>query len=212
MAARNIVPVVEGPGDVEAAPVLLRKILAEHLKCYDIAIAKPKKASGRSALDRAGGIEKFIEYASMTPNCGGILVLVDADDDCATEWAKGICDRCNPLGVGVPIVVVCAVREYEAWFLASLDSIKRDSRGRLEFQHDVAFEGDIEEIRGVKEWITQQLPPGRAYKETTDQASMSAMIDIPLALSNSRSFRRLCHAVEELQAAMDSGSVITSPY
>lgn len=60
---RCIVPIVEGPGDVEAAPVLLRKILFEHLGSHDIAVAKPKKAGGRSALDRAGGVEKFVEYA-----------------------------------------------------------------------------------------------------------------------------------------------------
>lgn len=210
---RNIVPVVEGPGDVEATPVLIRKILTDHIKCYDIAVSKPKRAGGRSALDRAGGIEKFIEYASITPNCGGILVLVDADDDCAPEWAEGICVRCKQVGVDVPIVVVCAVREYEAWFLASLDSIKGNSiRGSLTFNQDAYFEGNLEEIRGVKEWITHQLPPGRAYKETTDQASMSARTDIPVALSNSRSFRRLCHAIEELQSAMNSGSVIITPY
>jgi len=210
---RCIVPIVEGPGDVEAAPVLLRKILSEHLRSHDITVAKPKKAGGRSALDRAGGVEKFIEYAAVTPDCGAILVLVDADDDCAPEWAKQISVRCYQLGINVPIAIVCAVREYEAWFLASLDSIRGiPIRGSFAFKEDAVYDGDLEALSGVKEWISHQLPPGRAYKETTDQASMTALIDIPLAISNSRSFRRLCHAVEELQAAMDSGSAITSPF
>lgn len=201
-------PVVEGPGDVEAAPVLLRKILWDHLNCFDIGVVKPKKAGGRSALDRAGGIEKFVEYASYTPNCGGILVLVDSDEDCAREWAKRIGDRCREVGISVPIAVVCAVREYEAWLLASLDSI----RGCGRFHDDIHYDGDPETLGGVKEWFTQQMPPGRAYKETIDQASMTSLIDISLASANSRSFRRLCHAMEELQSAMETGSAAVTPF
>ena len=69
-------------------------------------------------MDRDGGIEKFIEYASYTPDCAGILVLADSDSDCGIEWAQGMCARCKARGLSVPIAVVCAVREYEAWFLA----------------------------------------------------------------------------------------------
>ena len=200
--------IVEGAGDVKAAPVLLRKILYEYFDYYDIGVATPKKAGGRPALDRPGGIEKFIEYAALTPNCGAIIVLVDADDDCATELAKQICDRCKIVGVSVPIAVVCAVREYEAWFLASLDTI----RGVLGSDHEINYEGDPEALAGVKEWLTQQMPLNRAYKPTIDQATMSSLVDIPTAHANSRSFRRLCHAVEELQAAILTGSAVVTPF
>ena len=161
-----------------------------------------------AALDRPGGIEKFIEYAALTPNCGAIIVLVDVDNDCAVNLAKQICDRCKTVGVAVPIAVVCAVREYEAWFLASLDTI----RDALPSDKDVFYEGDPEALAGVKEWITQQMPQGRTYKPTIDQARMSSLVDIPTAHANSRSFRRLCHAVEELQAAMMTGSAGVTPF
>jgi hypothetical protein len=61
----DIVPIVEGPGDVQAAPILIRKILYEYFTFFDIGVAKPKKAGGRSTLDRPGGIERFIEYALL---------------------------------------------------------------------------------------------------------------------------------------------------
>jgi hypothetical protein len=202
------VPIVEGPGDVEAAPLLLRKILSEYLHCDDIGVLKPKKAGGRGGLDKAGGIEKFIQYASITPDCAGILVLVDADDDCAVDWAKRACDRCKDSEMTVPVAVVCVVREYEAWFLASIDSIKGSSR----LNQDIEFDGDPEDFGAVEEWFTQQMPSGRAYKETIDQASFTSLIDVPLAINNSRSFKRLCHAVEELQSAMDSGSFGITPF
>ena len=134
--------------------------------------------------------------------------MVDADDDCALDWAKRACDRCRDVGVAVPIAVVCAVLEYEAWFLASLDSIRRS--GRL--NQDINFDGDPENFGGVKEWFTQQMPPGRAYKETIDQASFTSLIDVSLARDNSRSFRRLCHAVEELQSAMAAGTSSITPF
>ena len=201
-------PIVEGPGDVQATPILLRKILWDHLNCYNIGVVKPKKAGGRGALDRVGGLERFIEYASSTPNCGGILVLVDCDEDCARDWAKLTCDRCKEVGVSVPIAVVCAVHEYEAWFLASLDSVR--GSGRL--NQDMHYDGNPEAVSGVKGWFTQQMPPGRAYKETIDQASLTSLIDISLARANSRSFRRLCHALEELQSAMGAGLALITPF
>ena len=164
-------------------------------------------------MDRAGGIEKFIEYAFDTPNCEGILILADCDDDCGLEWAQGMCARCKARGLSVPIAVVCAVREYEAWFLASLNSILGNQiRQNVSFDKGAEYIGDPEDVAGVKEWITRQMPPGRAYKETSDQASMTSMIDLSLAHANSRSFRRLCHAVEELKAAMDAGSSSITPF
>ncbi|MCH7843743.1 MAG: DUF4276 family protein [Chloroflexi bacterium] len=213
ISLRCIVPIVEGPGDVQATPILLRKILSERMNCYDIGIAKPKKAGGRSKLDRRDGIEKFVGHASRTPGCGGILILTDSDDDCAVEWAQRICVRCAVVGAPVPIAVVCAVREYENWFLASLESIKGNLiRGNVSLNEVVENFDQPEEVGGAKGWITRQMPQGRAYKETSDQASMTSMIDVSLAYANSRSFQRLCHAVEELKVAMEAGSSSITPF
>lgn len=38
--------------------------------------------------------------------------------------------------------------------------------------------GDWEARRGVKEWISNQFPPGRSYKPTLDQLPLTRMIDI----------------------------------
>ena len=109
---RYIVPVVEGPGHMEATPILLRKSLSGHIQGYDFVVAKPKKVSGRSTPDHAGGTETYVEYAATRTNCAAILVQVDADDDCAPEWAERICGRCKEVGFTVHIAVVWAVRGY----------------------------------------------------------------------------------------------------
>jgi hypothetical protein len=199
------VPIVEGPGDVEALPVLLRRLLYERYQRYSVEVARPKKAGGSGGLVRR--LEAFLQYAAKTPECGAILVLLDADDKCPKELADSLASRAKTLGLDKPTAIVCAKCEYETWFLASLDTI----RGRAAISATASFTGDIESLRGVKEWLSIQMPPDRTYKETVDQPSLSHVIDLHLAHANSRSFRRLCHAVEELLAAMDSGLAVVTP-
>ena len=201
----SIVPIVEGPGDVQALPVLLRKILYERLSRYDIQVTKPKNSNGRGKLLKR--FESYLEYAAIEPRCGAILVLIDADDDCPVELARGLVGRCTAVAIGKPAVVVCATREYEAWILASLDTVK----GQSKISESASFTGDVENLRELKKWLTDQMPPGLAYKETLDQPALTHWIDLDLAHEKSRSFRRLCHAVEELLTAMDSGNVVVTP-
>ena len=95
-----------------------------------------------------------------------------------------------------PVAIVFAYREYEAWFLASMETIARDSGNS--FRPDLVYQGDVETRRGVKEWLTHQMPLRQIYKPTLHQAGFTTLIDIDLAKQRSRSFRRLCHAVEEI--------------
>jgi hypothetical protein len=200
-----IVPIVEGPGDVEALPILLRRLLHERFQRYDVEIVRPKKTGGSGKLIKE--LERFLAYAATTPDCGSILVLIDADEKCPRELADSLASRSKALGLDKPTAVVCAKCEYETWFLASLETI----RGRAAIAAAVSFTGDVESFRGVKGWLSDQMPSDRNYKETTDQASLTGFIDMDLAQANSRSFRRLCHAVEELLDAMDSGVPVVTP-
>ena len=95
-----------------------------------------------------------------------------------------------------PVTIVFAHREYEAWFLASIEAIARDQNNK--FPHNLVFTKDVESKRGVKEWLSSQLPSGYSYKPTVDQARLTNLIDINVAQQRSRSFRRLCHAVEQI--------------
>ena len=63
----------------------------------------------------------------------------------------------------------------------------------------------VEDIANPKKWLSDQMPSGMAYKETTHQASFTSSVDLDMAYQNSRSFRRLCHALEQLVHAMDRG-------
>jgi hypothetical protein len=201
----SIVPIVEGQGDVAALPILLRRLLHERYQRYEVEIAKPKNAHGSGKLIKE--LERFLRLAAITPDCGAILVLIDPDDKCPKELAESLASQSKALGLGKPTEIVFAKCEYETWFLASLDTI----RGRAAISETASFTGEIESLRGVKEWLGKQMPPDRTYKETADQPTLTPFIDLSLAHANSRSFRRLCHAVEQLLAAMDSGLPVVTP-
>ena len=206
----NIVAIVEGDGEVAALPGLLRRVLQDMHHRYDINIGGKNtgivNAHGRSKLLKR--LEQFLGYCRMKkPDCAGILVLLDADDDCPVTLARQLAERCRLYDPGQPVTIVLAKREYEAWFLASLDTIK----GNSGIPETASLTGNVEDIANPKQQLTAFMPPGQAYKETSHQAPFSQYIDLDQAHANSRSFRRLCHAVEELVDAIDSQLLTITP-
>ena len=198
----TIVPVVEGDGDAAALPVLLARILQEKFSRHDVFIAQGKarvvKANGRNNLEKK--LDKFLGYAQKKPGCGAILILVDSDADCPVMLAQQLSQRSEQIGVNYPVQIVCAYRSYESWFLASLDSVK----GHFGIPENTTLTDGAEDVPNPKQWISNRMPAGQAYKETIHQVSLSRAIDLELAYRNSRSFRRLCHALEQLLLAVDA--------
>lgn len=194
-----IVPIVEGDGEVDALPNLLSKLLRRH-NCLDLFVARPKNAHGCGNLTAPGGIERFVRLALLEPKCEGILVLLDADDSCPYTIANGLANRIKTLNPHKPVAVISAKCEYEAWFLASLPTITgKLLDGRPGLKQSLTYPDDqVESLVGVKGWLSRNFPPGRTYKETLDQLSMTRLIDLEIALPRSRSLRRLEHAVIEL--------------
>lgn len=189
----KIVPIVEGDGELDAVPVILRRILYENFQVFDWEIGRPKKAHSLPAFRQK--LSNFIQYAQMEPAATHILIVIDLDDGCPKEEVRRLTEEIRQTNPKIPVLVVLAHREYEAWFLASMSSLA----GKDNLPQNAFFEGDVEGIRGVKEWLTRQMPPGKTYKETTHQPAWSATMDIGAAtLERSRSFRRLVHAVEEI--------------
>jgi hypothetical protein len=209
----KIVPIVEGDGEIAAVPILLHRLLHEHSE-HRFQIAMPKNAHGCRNLSKDGGIEKFVRYAWLEPNCVAVIIIVDGDtvSGCPITFAKELSARVRCLRGPHPVAVVIANREYEAWFLASLPSLvgKRITE-YLRFPSELVFAGDPESVRDVKGWLSRQLPRGKAYKETEHQAPMTRLIDLNLARSGSRSFRRVTSAVQQLLNAIAEESTTVTP-
>lgn len=203
---RKIVSIVEGDGDAQAVPKIIAKILA-HLGRHDLIPGDAKIAGGKSELTKVGGLEIYLNYAEAVANACATLVIIDADDDCPKTLAEELANRVRIKGVRNPVAIVVANREYEAWFIASLETIK----GQRNIASDCTFAGDVETRRDAKGWLSNQMPKGKVYRETVDQIALTQKIDIDLAVANSRSFRRLVHAVKELIVAADGSAASVSP-
>lgn len=206
---RVIVPIVEGDGETEAVPVLLRRVL-DDMERWHVGVTRPLNAHGAGNLTKRGGVERFVQLARLQCGCCGVLVLLDAEGGCALRMARDLATRVRAVCGGSPAAVVCACREYEAWFPASLHTLTGVRLGgRPGLVADTSYGGDVEALTGVKGWLSRHFPAGRAYKETLDQAPMTARIDLREARERSRSFRRLCHAIELLSGDPSSGSPVT---
>lgn len=182
MSQVTIASVVEGDGEVQAVPVLLRRI-AEELQVWNLAVVPPYRVT-RSKLVRPGGIEAAVDVAARrVQGRGGVLVLLDADDDCPVELAGQLRDRAQAARPDRRTAVVLANREYEAWLLAAAPSL----RGRRGLPGDLDSPANPETIRGAKEWLSQRMAT-HSYKPVADQAALTAAMDIGLARRNAASF------------------------
>jgi len=188
-----IVPIVEGHGEKVAVPLLLRRILSSY-EMWQWTVARPIQVGNLNKLKMK--LPSFIKYALKYKDCAGILILLDLDDGCPAMENKNLSKLLHNLHLTCPVPVVFAHREYEAWFLASIETIASDKNNK--FPQNLIFTKDVESKRGVKEWLSSQLPHGYSYKPTVDQARLTNLIDIRIAHKRSRSFRRLCHAIEQI--------------
>jgi len=184
----NVVSIVEGDGEVAALPVLLRRI--NEWKNPDVLcnVWRPIRVRRDQFLNREDVFSKQLQIAAaLAGDDGWVLILLDADDDCPKELAPQILQRAANIIPHRQVSVVLANKEFEAWFIASVDSFN----GRRGFALGKTVVPDAESIRGGKEWISKHIPAGK-YHEVTDQPAFAALIDLDAVHEKSRSFRKLC--------------------
>jgi hypothetical protein len=188
----KIYPMVEGHGEVAAAPVLLRRLLAE-AQCHGIGVGRPIRRT-QSQLRSKEGIQAGVRLALLQPDCAAVVILFDGEDDCPKELAVAVRAWAREAVAGKPCDVVIACREYETWFLAALESL----RGQYGIPINATAPANPESKRDAKGALEEFMPADRAYSETGDQPAMSAVFDMGLAHRRNRSFRKLVKAVGEV--------------
>ena len=96
----KIYPIVEGHGEVEAAPVLLRRLLAE-AHCSSIGIGRPIRRT-QSQLRSKEGIQAGVQLALLQPECAAVVILFDGEDDCPKELAASVRVWAREAAAGAP--------------------------------------------------------------------------------------------------------------
>lgn len=195
----NIAPVVEGHGDVIAVPILLRRLI--HYLCQDAfaevlrPIRQPRDRLVHNKDDCLKNsilfaTEKLRQFESDGSACL-VLVLCDADDDCASILAIQMQSVVHGAARDYPVSLVLAVQEYETWFVGAAESLGQFLR----------LNGDIpehpEKSGSKKNWIEKRFK-GTKYSESIDQAKMTAAMDLTLCRRRCASFDKLCRDLEGL--------------
>ncbi len=184
----KIQPIVEGDGEVGAVPILLRRLVAA-AKAYPLDVNLPIRRS-RTDLVREDGVRDAIRLARKKPDCAAILIMFDSDDDCPKGLAPEVQTWAQAAASPIPCYVVMATREYEAWFLATIESLQ-EARG---IRADAISHPDPESPRGAKEELRKRMTPNRKYTEKADQPALTAQFDMAMAYQRCRSFRRMVKA------------------
>ena len=189
-----IASIFEGHGEVEAVPILLRRIVNTLHPGLDLRTPHPIRVP-RNRLLLPKELERMIELAARNIGGeGGIVVLLDSDDECPAQRAPELAERAHTARPNVPSGVILAKCEFENWFLAGAESL----RGQRRLPNDLQSPEDPEAVRGAKEWLTQKMPRGSRYSETIDQAALASIVDLAAVHKASRSFRKLHKEVARL--------------
>lgn len=210
MKARYVIlAIVEGHGEERAVPALLRRWFKSrrfhNFETPDLAIRAPGSGALKCAHEAEEdlGIESYIEIAAaQRPD--GILVLLDADDECFVRKAASrpglgpeLHRRAREVASHIPIEVVVANREYEAWFLAGLTALRQ--AGKVPVGQGVP-RGSVETLRDCKGSLRGLL--GRPYEETTDQPDLTGALPFtPGMCGRSPSYGKLMRALDALARA-----------
>jgi hypothetical protein len=171
----TLAAIVEGYGDVDAVRVLVQRLAPEFI------IARPVR-QGRGKLVKREGLKHAVNIAAANiTDAGAVLVLFDADDDCAKELGARLEQWLAQDFPHIFCRVVLAVREFEAWIVGGDPEYgvsDPDLTGNLE--------GRIKDRHGT-------------YKKTVDQPGHISRSDLDRLHANSRSFRRLDAVINQFK-------------
>lgn len=191
----HIVPIVEGHGEVEALPILIRRIAMELGAVVEV--GRPIRChKGRmkseSALFQVLGLAR--QKMKMP---GGIIILKDADDECPAQSGPALLEMAKGIAKDMNISVVIAKHEYESWLVASLESLA----GIRGIPEGVSGEDNPEDICGAKERLSEVMTGNRRYSPRIDQSELTRQFDMQRARHKCPSFDKFWREIERLMKA-----------
>ena len=118
---------VEGESEVETVPLLIRRIAGNLYPELPIVVPPPIRRP-RNKVVKENELEKAVEFvARQIGGQGAIFIIFDSDDDCPAELGPALLRRASQAHSDLPIAVVLAKHEFEAWFLAAAESLRGQS-------------------------------------------------------------------------------------
>lgn len=186
---------VEGHGEIQAAHNLVSRLSNEIGLYLPWVIPRRWPNLHQWEARRSGGVRAGANFVRSKADAGALLILRDEDDGCPKRLAPQIATQLRLLNLPFPTAYVLLHPEYEVLFLPCLSQMGFPP-----------WDGNSWEVRrGIKEWLSRQLPKGQAYKPTLKQLSMTQEIDFQiLRRANVPCFGSLERALHFLSAHIES--------
>ena len=189
-----IQPLVEGHGEVTAIPVLLRRLQSVAGQ-YGFQINRPFRRK-RHELTTEATVKQSVSLA-LVPDCAGILIVFDSDDDAACTIGPNVQKWAQAVAGAIPCQVVAITREYEAWFISAVESL----RGISGISPVASSHPTPEAVRDAKGALRAVMVQGSYYLPTIDQVTLTAHLDLAKVHNRCRSFRKKVKAFGVLAEA-----------
>ncbi len=192
MSQPRIASIVEGDGEVRALPRLFSRLVDElSLPRPDFWPPPIRVKRGKYINDRAE-FHRVTELACRNAGLdGGVMVLLDADDECPARLGPELLRRLGEVRRGYRFSVVLAKREFEAWFIASAKS--------LGYSGATAQMPAPESVRDAKGWVAEHLLNGH-YDPVLDQPMLASRFNLQEAQS-APSFEKFCRDLRRIIGA-----------
>lgn len=186
----KVVPIVEGHGEQEAVPVLLRRIINDR-NYNNIIIDKAWRIPSGQYFNRDQFRRRICGvYEDRLPDW--LLAVYDLEDECPSVYT----DLKNLARDVIPCSFeqVFAIREFETWFI----SVKESLRGVHGIRNEAVTPNNYLQIRNAKGVLTDNMDGSARYIETIHQAKFSAVFDYVSAAPRCPSLQRLLTVIDTI--------------
>lgn len=237
---KRLVCFVEGKGDRAAVPILARRVL-RRINATDVLFVDSDPFNAQN-LGKLLKTEKGKSQPNWTgwlgaaglerQNLSAVLLVLDGDVGrvskdwksyadryrtdafCARDVAATLVDDARAARAGdvFSVAVVFAMKEFEGWLLAGVESLRgvwlADNRAKVP-SDATCPDIDPEEPRGVKAHLQDVIPD---YQQSLDQGVLANAVDLDTVQARCRSFRRFCSAIQQLtDATRNAQHAVTPP-
>jgi len=198
--------IVEGDGEVSAFPILLQRLVNE-LSCHE-AIGYTPFLEKRTQITKEDKFKRAVQIAGSKADTSALVVLFDSDGVCARDHIPQMLLWGHEVAPHLPLAIVMAQCEYEAWFLAAIESL----RGERRIEVTASYELDPDKKKSPKSVIDHFMPRDKSYSPTADQPALSAKFHLGQAFRNSFSFRKLVKEVHRLLTELELQPIIPTEW
>ena len=119
----GLASIVEGKGEVQALPIVLRRLQSEMQALHVFNILEPI-LKPKDKLLRPAELEDAVDLASRKiARKRAILVVLDSDDALPCDLGPRLLRRAEEAASEIPVRVVLAHREWESWYMMAIESL-----------------------------------------------------------------------------------------